>query len=136
MGIDPICGSRHGTPDVSGDGDRLAQVFTNLLDNALKHTPPGGTVTLSAALSDGGLAVTVRDTGEGIPPDELSRIFERFYQVDKSRQRDCLSDGLGLGLAIARQIVEAHGGTIRADSAAGQGTTFTVWLPLGVTGER
>lgn len=118
-------------PPLSGDGDRLAQVFTNLLDNALKHTPPGGTVTLSAALSDGGLAVTVRDTGEGIPPDELSRIFERFYQVDKSRQRDCLSDGLGLGLAIARQIVEAHGGTIRADSAAGQGTTFTVWLPLG-----
>lgn len=117
-------------PRISGDGDRLAQVFTNLLDNALKHTPPGGTVTLSAALSDGGLAVTVRDTGEGIPPDEIGRIFERFYQVDKSRRRDHQS-GLGLGLAIARQIVEAHGGTIRAASAAGQGTAFTVWLPLG-----
>ncbi len=117
-------------PRISGDGDRLAQVFTNLLDNALKHTPPGGTVTLSAAPSDGGIVVTVRDTGEGIPPDEIGRIFERFYQVDKSRQRDRLDDGLGLGLAIARQIVEAHGGTIRAASAAGQGTTFTVWLPL------
>jgi len=116
-------------PPVSGDGDRLAQVFTNLLDNALKHTPPGGTVTLSASLSDGGIVVTVRDTGEGIPPDEIGRIFERFYQVDKSRRRDHQS-GLGLGLAIARQIVEAHGGTIRVDSTVGQGTTFTVWLPL------
>lgn len=88
-------------------------------------------MTLSAALADGGIVVSVRDTGEGIPPDEISRIFERFYQVDKSRQRDRLEDGWGLGLAIARQIVEAHGGTIRADSRAGQGTTFTVWLPLG-----
>ncbi|MCZ7539667.1 MAG: HAMP domain-containing histidine kinase [Anaerolineae bacterium] len=121
----------HNLPPISGDGDRLAQVFTNLLDNALKHTPFGGTVTLSAALADGGMVVTVRDTGEGIPPGELSRIFERFYQVDKSRQRDRPEDGWGLGLAIVRQIVEAHGGTIRADSTVGQGTTFTVWLPLG-----
>ena len=121
----------HNLPPISGDGDRLAQVFTNLLDNALKHTPSGGTVTLSAALADGGIAVTVRDTGEGIPPGELSRIFERFYQVDKSRQRDRPEDGWGLGLAIVRQIVEAHGGTIRAESTVGQGTTFTVWLPLG-----
>lgn len=116
-------------PRLMGDGDRLAQVFTNLLDNAIKHTPPDGSVTLSAALANGGVTVTVRDTGEGIPPGELPRIFERFYQVDKSRRRDRES-GLGLGLAIARQIVEAHGGTIKATSAVGQGSTFTVWLPL------
>ncbi|GIV81268.1 MAG: hypothetical protein KatS3mg051_0622 [Anaerolineae bacterium] len=119
-------------PRVLGDGDRLAQVFTNLLDNAIKHTPPGGTVTLSAAATRGGVTVTVRDTGEGIPPEDLSRIFERFYQVDKSRRRDAES-GLGLGLAIARQIVEAHGGTIKASSTVGQGSTFTVWLPLKMT---
>jgi len=116
-------------PRVLGDGDRLAQVFTNLLDNAIKHTPPGGSVTLSAKAAGSGVTVTVRDTGEGIPPDELSRIFERFYQVDKSRRRD-RQTGLGLGLSIARQIVEAHGGTIKADSTVGQGSTFTVWLPL------
>ncbi len=116
-------------PRLMGDGDRLAQVFTNLLDNAIKHTPPGGLVTLSAAVTNGGVTVIVRDTGEGIPPEDLSRIFERFYQVDKSRHRDHQS-GLGLGLAIARQIVEAHGGTIKASSTVGQGSTFTVWLPL------
>ncbi|GAB4419515.1 MAG: hypothetical protein Kow00106_15740 [Anaerolineae bacterium] len=119
-------------PRVLGDGDRLAQVFTNLLDNAIKHTPAGGSVTLSAAATRDGVTVTVRDTGEGIPPEDLSRIFERFYQVDKSRRRDAES-GLGLGLAIARQIVEAHGGTIKASSTVGQGSTFTVWLPLKMT---
>jgi len=115
-------------PRIAGDGDRLAQVFTNLIDNALRHTPSGGLVTLSAAPDTGGaIVVTVRDTGEGIPPGDLSRVFERFYQVDKSRQGR--RTGTGLGLSIARQIVEAHGGTIDAASTVGQGTTFTVRLP-------
>lgn len=112
-------------PRIAGDGDRLAQVFVNLLDNAIKHTPPGGQVTLSARPAGQGISVTVADTGEGIPPGDLPRIFERFYQVDKSRRQ-----GAGLGLAIVHQIIEAHGGTIRAASDLGRGSQFTVWLPL------
>lgn len=113
-------------PRIAGDGDRLAQVFTNLIDNAIRHTPPGGSVSLNAGTQADGISIEVRDTGEGIPPDDLPRIFERFYRVDKSRQ----SSGVGLGLAITKQIVEAHGGTIGATSTPGQGAVFTVWLPL------
>ena len=116
-------------PPVYGDGDRLAQVFTNLVDNALNHTPAGGTITLRAQPADQGVTVIVQDSGTGIPPEDLPRIFERFYQVDKSRQRDPNHRGIGLGLAIAHEIVEAHGGRLSADSAPGQGATFTVWLP-------
>ncbi len=113
---------------VTGDGDRLAQVFANLLDNSVAHTPAGGKVTLAARRVDEkhGVEVTVTDTGEGIPPEALSRIFERFYQVDKSRHR---SRGAGLGLAITREIVEAHSGTITTESVMGLGTRFTVRLP-------
>jgi two-component system OmpR family sensor kinase len=113
-------------PSMAGDADRLAQVFTNLLDNAIKYTPQGGTVTLTAAEAPGGVEVAVADTGSGIPPEDLSRIFERFYQVDKSRAR---SGGLGLGLAITKEIVDAHGGRLRVESQVGQGSRFTVWLP-------
>ncbi len=119
-------------PPITGDGDRLAQVLTNLLDNALKHTPAGGAVTLSAAVAPGAVEVAVADTGSGIPPEDLSRIFERFYQVDKSRPR---SGGLGLGLAISRDIVEAHGGTLRAESQVGAGSRFTVRLPTVQPGD-
>ena len=126
-------------PVITGDGDRLAQVFTNLLDNALKHTPEGGRVTVAARSLSGssivrrgktwpaGIEVAVADTGSGIPPEDLGRIFERFYQVDKSRPR---GGGLGLGLAIVKQIVEAHYGMIRAESVMGLGTRFVVTLPL------
>jgi len=126
-------------PAITGDGDRLAQGFTNLLDNALKHTPEGGKVIVAArSLSgssivrrgktwSGGVQVTVSDNGSGIPPEDLSRIFERFYQVDKSRQR---GGGLGLGLAIVKQIVEAHHGSIHAESVVGIGSQFVVMLPL------
>jgi signal transduction histidine kinase len=137
---------------VVGDGDRLAQVFTNLLDNAVKHTPANGRVTISSqvvkglprprrvrtglvqpdattALSERGdfIEVSVADTGPGIPAEDLARIFERFYQVDKSRKR---GKGTGLGLTIAKEIIEAHGGYVRAESAAGTGTTFIVLLPI------
>ncbi len=114
-------------PPMIGDGERLSQVVANLLDNALKHTPSGGRVVLAAAGAEGGVEVAVKDSGAGIPPDDLGRIFERFYQVDKSRAR---SGGMGLGLAIAKEIVEAHGGRLRAESVVGLGSKFTVWLPL------
>jgi signal transduction histidine kinase len=115
---------------IAGDGDRLAQVFTNLVDNALKHTDQGGQVWLKAGLSAGGVVVEVQDTGEGIPPEDLTRIFERFYQVDKSRNRQSSADGAGLGLAITAEIIRAHAGKIDVQSQVGVGTCFRVWLPL------
>ena len=123
-------------PSMVGDADRLAQVFTNLLDNALKHTPAGGTVTLAAALVPTGVEITVKDTGDGIPPEDLSRIFERFYQVDKSRARPGTPPtpgkpgGVGLGLAITKEIVEAHGGSLTVESVVGLGSKFTIRLPV------
>ncbi len=114
-------------PTIAGDGDRLAQVFTNLIDNAIKHTPAGGKIILRAAMQDGGVLVSVEDNGEGIPAEDLPRIFDRFYQVDKSRQR---RSGAGLGLAITKQIVTAHSGRIWAESQEGAWTRFNVWLPL------
>jgi signal transduction histidine kinase len=124
-------------PPIMGDGDRLAQVITNLISNAITYTPEQGTVHVSTQIRDGGVEMIVRDTGVGIPAEELPRIFERFYQVDKSRGP---RRGTGLGLAIAQEIVQAHGGTISAASPGkGRGATFTVWLPspqLGGTARR
>lgn len=117
-------------PPIPGDPDRLAQVFDNLLDNALKYTPAGGSILLNAAQVGGAIEVVVADTGAGIPPEDLPRIFERFYQVDKSRVGASEARGAGLGLAITKEIVEAHGGQVRAESAAGRGAKFTVRLPL------
>ncbi|MBN1811432.1 MAG: HAMP domain-containing protein [Anaerolineae bacterium] len=112
---------------VTGDADRLAQVFANLIDNSVAHTPAGGKVTIAArSMVERAVEVTVTDTGEGIPPEVISRIFERFYQVDRSRKR---SRGAGLGLAITKEIIEAHGGTITAESVVGLGSRFTVRLP-------
>lgn len=118
---------------ITGDGDRLMQVFTNLLDNALKHTDSGGKITLSATEGEKreSVSVVVSDTGCGIPEADLPRIFERFYQVDKSRSRNTDADesGVGLGLAITSEIVHAHGGHIDVKSIVGLGTQFTVTLP-------
>ena len=113
---------------LDGDPDRLAQVFVNLIDNALRHTPSGGTVDVSVEPQDGALRVVVRDTGVGIPFNDLPHIFERFYVVDRSRTRDAA--GTGLGLSIVKQIVEAHGGTIVADSVFGRGATLTCVFPV------
>jgi signal transduction histidine kinase len=118
-----------GLPPVTGDGDRLAQVFNNLVDNALKHTPPGGQVQLEGKMEGGQVLVSVKDNGPGIPEDELSRIFERFYQLDKSR-RGGPTHGSGLGLAIANQIVHAHHGQISVRSIVGVGSEFIVRLPI------
>jgi signal transduction histidine kinase len=124
-----------GLPSVTGDGDRLMQLFFNLLDNALKHTPTGGEVTAGGEASADYVEFWVTDTGPGIPADELPRIFERFYQVDKSRAR-AESEGAGLGLAIAQELAQAHGGRIRAESVTGLGTRFTVTLPVAERGSH
>jgi signal transduction histidine kinase len=128
-------------PAIVGDGDRLAQVFSNLIDNALQHTPSGGKIVVTARSISGssavkrgtlraldGVEISVADNGSGIPPEDLSRIFERFYQIDKSRARS-KEGSLGLGLAIVKEIVSAHGGTIHAESIVGLGTKFIVGLP-------
>jgi two-component system phosphate regulon sensor histidine kinase PhoR len=119
------------TPPVIGETSRLALVVRNLVHNAIKFTPRGGSVTVKAEPRAGSrVAVQVADTGVGIAVDALPRIFERFYKADRSRQRD--GDGAGLGLAIARHTVEAHGGHISVESEVGTGTTFTVVLPAAL----
>jgi two-component system, OmpR family, sensor histidine kinase BaeS len=113
---------------IDADPDRLRQVIGNLVSNALRATPPGGTVTLAATgVAEGRLTVEVRDTGVGIPADDLPHIFDRFWRADSARSRD--TGGSGLGLAIARQIVRDHGGDITASSRPGQGTTVGIALP-------
>jgi len=118
-------------PPLSADPQRLGQVLGNLLTNALRHTPPGGAVTLGAAVVPGEnlLQLWVSDTGEGIPPDDLMRIFDRFWRGDVARSRTT-GAGSGLGLAIAKSLVEAHRGRIWAESELGLGTTVTCQLPL------
>jgi len=118
-------------PAIVGDHDRLVQVFSNLVDNALDHTPDGGRIHMSVhPYGHDAVEVTVQDSGSGISPEDLGRIFERFYQVDKSRVRIEGGRGTGLGLAIVKELVEAHGGRIIARSQVNQGTTFTVRLPI------
>jgi two-component system, OmpR family, sensor kinase len=110
---------------VAGDTDRLEQVFNNLLDNAIKNSPSGGKIHVVSGRAEGNIARTVvSDEGPGIPPDQLTRVFERFYQVTGART------GVGLGLAIAKEIVSAHNGSITASSAPGEGAHFTIDLPL------
>jgi signal transduction histidine kinase len=115
-------------PAVHGDERRLEQVFSNLLQNAVRHTPSGGSVTVRAGVErDGRISVGVHNTGSFIPADDLARVFERFFQVDRARARKGGSSGLGL--AIVAEIVEAHGGTVKATSDQRSGTEFTVVLP-------
>jgi signal transduction histidine kinase len=124
-----------GVPDeVRWDEDRINEVMGNLLANAFKFTGAGGRVELSAAPSDHSVRIEVRDSGAGIPPEQLPHIFEKFYQADN--QRSASARGSGLGLAIAKEIVEAHHGSIRCDSTLGEGTTFTLLLPDEVDGRR
>jgi len=113
---------------LNADLTRLAQVFSNLLTNSAKYTPPGGQVWLSARQSNDQVIVTVTDTGIGIPANALSTIFDMFSQVDRSVERN--SGGLGIGLALVKGLVEMHGGSVCADSVEGQGSTFTVRLPI------
>jgi signal transduction histidine kinase len=117
-----------GLPHIEMDARRVGQVLGNLLSNALTHTPAGGEIVVAARAKESEVEVSVGDTGEGIAPEHLPYVFERFYRVDRSRAR--ATGGAGLGLAIARQLVEAHGGRIRVESEAGRGTRFTFSLPI------
>lgn len=113
---------------VPADEDRMEQVFTNLIDNAIRHTPNGGAVELTANEKKDMVNLHIHDTGSGIPKEDLPFVFERFYKANKARTRG-KEGGTGLGLAIARNIVQAHGGTISVNSNFGEGTTFTIQLP-------
>jgi two-component system phosphate regulon sensor histidine kinase PhoR len=115
-----------GLPPILMDEERIEQVVVNLLHNAIKFTPPGGSITLSAESRGSSLEISVADTGVGIPAEDLPHVFERFYKADKSRA----SEGMGLGLAIAKHIVQAHGGSIRVESTEGKGSVFTFTLPV------
>lgn len=115
-------------PDMTGDRERIEQVFINILSNSIKYTPEGGRIVVRAGAQDGFLNVTVSDNGIGIPEKDIPRLFERFYRVDKARARE--SGGTGLGLAIAAEIVHHHGGRIDVKSAPGEGTAVTISLPL------
>jgi signal transduction histidine kinase len=115
-------------PEVNVDPLRIRQVLFNLLTNALRHTPAGGEITVSGASSLGEISLAVQDTGEGLEPEQLLAVFDRFYRADKSRNRE--SGGAGLGLAIVKAIVEAHGGRVEAHSdGKGRGSRFLVFLP-------
>ena len=115
-------------PPVNIDSHRISQVLRNLLENAVTHTATGGAVTVTAGQQDNWAEISVIDTGEGIPAEELPNIFERFYRVDKSRAR--ATGGSGLGLTIAKRLVEAHGGEIKVQSEVGKGSHFTFTIPV------
>jgi len=118
-------------PALDADEERLHQVLFNLVDNAVRFTPPGGEVTIAAGRHNGSVEISVTDTGVGIPAEHLPRLFERFYRVDPARSRE--DGGTGIGLAIARSVVEAHGGHIRAASIPGKGSVFSFELPVAAT---
>jgi signal transduction histidine kinase len=115
-------------PPADIDRERIGQVLRNLLNNALAHTPERGTISVSAARENGMIRVTVRDTGEGISAEDLPHVFDRFYRADRSRARQ--TGGYGLGLAIVRQLVEAHGGAVTVESEVGKGSAFSFTVPV------
>jgi signal transduction histidine kinase len=125
-----------GVESVFGDQNRLEQALQNLVANAIRHTPPGGRVDVRAeALDGGGVLLRVDDTGPGIPPEHLPRVFDRFYKADESRTGTAMPSGSGLGLSIVQAIVSRHGGTVSASNVPGGGARFEILLPSGVTGE-
>ena len=127
-GVTILCNAPRVPLPAIGDRPRLVQVAQNLLRNAIRHTPEGGLIMVEAALGDPHTTILrVTDTGEGIPPEHLPHVFERFYRADAARTR--ASGGAGLGLAIARELVEAMGGAIIVTSPAGEGASFTIRLP-------
>jgi signal transduction histidine kinase len=118
-------------PIIKGEMNKLQRVITNLVQNAIRHTPSGGSISLATQVAPEGVQVEVTDTGEGIAPEDLPHIFEQFFRGEKSRSRE--TGGAGLGLAIARRIVEAHHGRIWVESRVGQGTRFSFVLPTSIS---
>ena len=119
-------------PPIRADRDRVFQILLNILDNAVKFTPEGGAIKITAAQKDDdSVAVRIADTGIGIPKNELPRLGERFYRVEKTRSRD--SGGTGLGLSIVKHLMAAHGGRMEIDSTLGQGTTVLLFFPVSAT---
>src|SRR5215210_1151331 len=112
---------------VPGDETQLTSMFTNLVDNAVKYTPPGGRVEVTGGSEDSEITIRISDTGIGIPEGKIPRIFERFYRVDKARTK--ATGGTGLGLSIVRHVAQNHGGRVTVRSTPGEGSTFTVYLP-------
>ena len=129
--VEPLNMLSYSLPPANADPDMLSRVFSNLCDNALRHTPSGGAVTIEAMQRGTMLMVSVADSGEGIPPDALSRVFDRFYRADSARQAS--TGGSGLGLAIVKAIIEAHGGSIWAENIPDGGARFVFTLPVAVT---
>jgi len=120
-----------GAQTIYADRTALEQILFNLAENAIRHTGEGGRITIRTMREGGGVSLAVSDTGSGIPPEHLPRIFERFYRADAGRSRE--AGGTGLGLAIVRHLVEAHGGSVRAESVVGVGTTIRIFFPDGAT---
>jgi two-component system, OmpR family, sensor kinase len=116
-----------GAAEITGDPERLSQVVMNLLTNAIQYNQPGGEVRMRLALEDKLAVLTISDTGQGIAPKDIPRVFERFYRADQSRTG---AGNAGLGLSICKAIIEAHGGTIEVESDAGAGSKFVVRLPV------
>ena len=129
--VDVLADAPPDLPAALVDGARLEQAISNLVANAVRHTPPGGLVLLTAAAEDGVAVVQVKDTGEGIAPDDLARVWERFYRTGSARERD--GGGAGLGLALVKELTEAMGGTVAVESAPGQGSTFSLRFPAVAT---
>lgn len=129
QGVDLRTGVPDELPEAEVDPDRISQVFGNLLENAIRHSPQGGVVTVRLEPDEGGEAVRtmVRDAGSGIPREHLPNVFERFYRADRARSRS--GGGSGIGLAVVKQLVEAHGGTVWAESTPGEGACFAFTLP-------
>jgi signal transduction histidine kinase len=121
-------------PSIHADRDRLTQVASNLLNNAVKYSPTGGRISVKSRADGEGVRIEVRDEGLGIPPEALETIFERYSRVDSQATKDI--PGTGLGLPIVRQIVQLHGGKVWAESELGRGSVFHVTLPLAGAGER
>jgi two-component system OmpR family sensor kinase len=117
------------TPEIRGDAGRLEQALQNVAANAIRHTPAGGRVALRASAAEGGICISVRDSGQGIPPQHLPHVFDRFYKVDAARSGTAVPSGSGLGLSIVRAIVETHGGAVTASNAPDGGAIFELRLP-------
>jgi two-component system sensor histidine kinase VicK len=128
QGLELIIDIEKQLPEIMGDKSRIEQVLINIVSNAVRYTPEGGKITISAGASGSNIWIKVSDTGVGIPKEDIPRLFDRFYRVDKARTR--AYGGTGLGLSIAHEIITKHGGSIQVESELDKGTDFIILLPI------